>query len=90
MKASLRPVEGAETAQRLGARLLGREAATHELLDAHVEMESEFLVDVALEPCPPPDGEPEEAADAGADASLVHSRAYAVRGVVRMPVTVSA
>jgi hypothetical protein len=68
-----RLVVGAETAEGLGARLVGAKAAPHELLDAHVEVEADLLVDVALETRAAAHGEPEEAADARADPALDHA-----------------
>ena len=51
----------AEPAHRFGARRLGRNAASLELGDAHLEMELEFLVDVGSDPLAAAPGQADEA-----------------------------
>src|SRR5205085_7275748 len=71
----------AEPSQRLGARLGGTHAARDERLDTGVEEARELLVGVGAGARRGADGEPEEAADAGAELQAACHDA----GVTRSP-----
>lgn len=67
MEARARLVERTESARRLGARRLGREAGPDELLGAQLEMKADLFIHVGARVGRAAEGEAEEAADAGAD-----------------------